>query len=185
MKKNLGSVVALYPTPVTVVGVMDQDKPNWLMIAHIGIISHDRIMISCAKSHKSDEMIRRIRKISVNIIDEALLKKADYVGSVSAAKADKSEVFDYDLGEAGTPVIRNAPISMECEIADIYETPVFDDFILKVDNTYADEHMIGKDGKLDYEKIKPVLFEMPTYKYLSTGPVLGTCMKMHEKQRRE
>jgi flavin reductase (DIM6/NTAB) family NADH-FMN oxidoreductase RutF len=180
MKKNIGSVVALYPTPVTVVGVMNQDKPNWLMIAHIGIISHDQIMISCAKAHKSDAMIRANNKVSVNIINEELLKKADYVGSVSAAKVDKSAVFDYELGEAGTPVIKNAPVSMECEVVDIYDTPVFDDFILKVDNTYADEHVLGKDGKLNYEKIKPILFEMPSYKYISTGSVLGTCMKMHE-----
>jgi len=180
MRKNLGSVAALYPTPVTVVGVMNQDKPNWLMIAHIGIISQDRIMISCAKAHKSDEMIRANKKVSVNIINEALLKKADYVGSVSAAKADKSAVFDYELGEAGTPVIQNAPVSMECEVVDIYDTPVFDDFILKVENTYVDEHAVGKDGKLNYEVIKPVLFEMPSYKYLLTGPVLGNCLKMHE-----
>ena len=33
-------------------------------------------------------------------------------------------------------------------------------------------------GKPDYAKLKPVLFEMPTYKYLRTGDIIGDCMKM-------
>lgn len=32
------------------------------------------------------------------------------------------------------------------------------------------------DGKPDYEKIAPVLFEFPTYSYLATGKKLGTCL---------
>ena len=38
--------------------------------------------------------------------------------------------------------------------------------------------MIDEKGKPDYEKLKPVLFEMPTYKYLRTGEVIGDCVKM-------
>lgn len=51
MKRNIGSVLALYPMPVVVVGTMINQKPNWLLVAHVGIIGHDRIMISCAKQH--------------------------------------------------------------------------------------------------------------------------------------
>ena len=34
-KKNLGAVLALYPTPVTVVGAMVAGKPNWMLVAHV------------------------------------------------------------------------------------------------------------------------------------------------------
>ncbi len=30
MKKNIGSQLALYPTPVTVIGAMDDEKPTWM-----------------------------------------------------------------------------------------------------------------------------------------------------------
>ena len=43
MKKNVGSLLALYPTPVTVIGAMNGDKPTWTLVAHIGIIGHDRV----------------------------------------------------------------------------------------------------------------------------------------------
>lgn len=178
MKKNIGSVLGLYPTPVTVVGAMAGEKPNWLLVAHVGIIGHDKIMISLAKAHYTNQFIKENKKVSVNLVDEALLPKADYVGCVSGKKEDKSAVFAYDLGEAGTPIITASPLVMECTVIDNYETETFDNFILKIENTYAEEAVVGEDGKLNYELLKPVLFEMPTYKYLATGKVLGNCMKL-------
>ena len=48
MKKNIGSVLALYPTPLVVVGTMVAGKPNWTLVGHLGIIGHDRVMVSMA-----------------------------------------------------------------------------------------------------------------------------------------
>ncbi len=175
MKKNLGSVLGLYPTPVTVVGAMVNEKPNWLLVAHVGIIGHDRIIISCAKVHFTNQWIKETGKVTVNLVDEALLPKADYVGTVSGSKTDKSEVFEYQMGEAGAPVITASPLVMECSVLDNYKTETFDNFILKIENTYAEEAVVDEDGKLNYEALKPVLFEMPTYQYLATGKVLGKC----------
>lgn len=62
MKKNLGSVLGLYPTPVTVVGAMAGEKPNWLLVAHVGIIGHDKIMISLAKAHYTNQFIKENKK---------------------------------------------------------------------------------------------------------------------------
>lgn len=44
MKKNIGSQLALYPTPVTVIGAMNGEKPTWTLVAHVGIIGHDRVL---------------------------------------------------------------------------------------------------------------------------------------------
>ena len=174
-KRNLGKVTALYPTPVTVVGVMAGAKPNWLLMSHVGHVSHSEMVISCSKAHYSHKFIRDSKRLSINIVDEGMLLEADYVGRVSAAEADKSEVFEYELCAAGTPVIKAAPVTMECSVIDIYETAFFDNFILRIENTYAQERVLDKAGKLDYTILKPVVFEMPTYQYLATGKVLGKC----------
>lgn len=180
MKKNLGSVLGLYPTPVTVVGTMVGNKPNWLLVAHIGIIGHDRIMISCAKAHYTNKFIKETGKVSVNIVNDKLLYKADYVAGVSGSKEDKSRVFIYEMGEAGAPIISEAPLVMECSVVDNYETHTFDNFILKIENTYVEEEVLNGNGKIDYEKVKPVLFEMPNYQYISTGNVIGACRNIRE-----
>ena len=91
MKKNIGQKLALYPTPATVVGTVGEEgKVNWLLVAHIGIVSHSKLLLSVHSSHHSVKAIDEQDKLSVNIIDEAFLAAADYTGTVSGAKADKS-----------------------------------------------------------------------------------------------
>ena len=176
MKKNLGPVLALYPTPLVVVGTMVEGKPNWTLVGHVGIIGHDLVMVSMASNHYSNLGIRSMNTLSINIVDEDMLDKADYVGCVSGSKTDKSEVFHYTIGEGGVPIIADAPVSMACTVEDVYETKGFESFICKISATYAQESALNGEGKLNYHALKPVLFEMPTYEYLKTGEVLGKCM---------
>lgn len=177
-KKNIGNKLALYPTLVTVVGAEVNGKVNWLVVAHVGIIGHDRILLSMSKSHHTNQGIRKSQKLSVNLVSREMLPKADYVGSVSGVSVDKSKVFEYHRGENGTPVIDASPLTMECDVTDIYETDGFDNFICSVANTYAAPDVLDADGKLDYTRLKPVLFEFPTYSYLATGEVIGKCLNL-------
>lgn len=55
MKKNIGNVLALYPTPAVVVGTEVNGKVNWLLVAHVGIIGHDQIMLSLFKKHYTNK----------------------------------------------------------------------------------------------------------------------------------
>ncbi|WP_280227320.1 flavin reductase [Bacteroides fragilis] len=175
-KKNLGNLLALYPKPMTVVGTEVEGKVNWLVVGHTGVIGHDRILVSMSKSHYTNQGIKKSKRLSVNLVSREMLPKADYVGSVSGATVDKSEVFAYHIGENDTPVIDASPLTMECEVVDIYETDGFDNFICAIVNTYAASDVLDSDGKLDYTKLKPVLFEFPTYSYLATGEIIGKCL---------
>lgn len=180
-KKNLGSLLALYPKPMTVIGAEVGGKVNWLVVGHTGIIGHDRILVSMSKQHYTNRGIKKSKKLSINLVSRSMLPKADYVGSVSGASVDKSKVFAFHFGENGTPVIDESPLTMECDVEDIYETDGFDNFICSVVNTYASPEVLGADGKLDYTRLKPVLFEFPTYSYLATGEVIGKCLNLDEK----
>lgn len=175
-KKNLGNLLALYPKPMTVVGAEVEGKVNWLVVGHTGVIGHDRILVSMSKSHYTNQGIKKSKRLSVNLVSREMLPKADYVGSVSGATVNKSEVFAYHIGENDTPVIDASPLTMECEVVDIYETDGFDNFICAIVNTYAASDVLDSDGKLDYTKLKPVLFEFPTYSYLATGEIIGKCL---------
>ena len=116
MKQNIGKKLALYPTPATVVGTVGEGgKVNWLLVAHIGIVSHSKLLLSVHSSHHSVKAIDEQDKLSINIIDETFLAVADYTGTVSGAKTDKSALFPYHLGEAGMPIIEQSPLVMECE----------------------------------------------------------------------
>ena len=182
MKKHIGSKLALYPTTLVVVGTMVNGKPNWTLVGHLGIIGHDRVMVSMSDAHYSNQGIRNTKTLSINIVDEAVLQKADYAGCVSGMKEDKSELFAYHIADNGAPMIDASPVSMACTVEDVYKTEGFESFICKIAATYADESVLDSSGRLDYNILKPVLFEMPTYQYLKTGEVLGKCMSMGKEE---
>lgn len=181
MKKDLGSVLALYPTPAVVVGAMNGDKPTWTLVAHIGIIGHDRVLVSLAEPHFINHLIKDSNKLSINIVSEEFLPEADYTGSVTGSNKDKSSVFEFELGNGGVPIIKKSPLTMACSVVDIYNSPNFENFICKIDNTYVEENCLNDEGKIDYRKLKPVLFEFPTYSYLKTGDVIGKCLTLKDK----
>lgn len=178
MKKSIGNALALYPTPLVVIGAMVDGKPNWLISGHVGIIGHDHVMVSLARPHYTNRGIKETKKLSINIVTEDFLPLADRAGCVSGAKEDKSGLFDIVVSGSGTPMVSQSPVVMECSVEDIYETAGFESFICTIDNTYADESVLTPEGKIDYRALKPVLFEMPTYEYLRTGEVIGKCMKI-------
>lgn len=185
MLKNIGSVLALYPMPVAVIGTMNGEKPTWTLVAHMGIIGHDRILVSLAAPHFINALIKQSKKLSVNLVDENLLPRADYAGSVSGAKEDKSALFAYEKGQAGAPVISDAPLALECTVQDMYPTPNFESFICSIDHTYVDKKYLTPDGKINYSLLKPVLFDFPNYEYLKTGDVLGKCLSFKSKTNPE
>ncbi|BBF43570.1 flavoredoxin [Lachnospiraceae bacterium KM106-2] len=181
MKKNIGKALSLYPLPTLVIGAMVNGKPTWTLVAHAGIMGHDHVMVSLSQVHYINQGIKESNTLSINVVDESWLDKADHMGCVSGNKVDKSESFEYTIGEKGTPMINDAKLSIECEVEADYNTPGFDNFICTIAGTYAEEAILNEKGKINYHTFKPVLFEMPTYEYFRMGDVIGNCMKIEKK----
>ncbi len=179
MKKNIGATLALYPSPIIVVGAMVDGKPSWTLVAHAGIMAHSHLMISLVQAHYINKGIRETKKVSVNVVDESWLKEADRMGVISGNKEDKSGAFEYTIGENGAPLINKAKLSIECEVDGNHELEHFDNFICKILSTYADESILNESGKIDYHTSKPILFEFPTYEYFVTGEAVGNCGRMN------
>jgi flavin reductase (DIM6/NTAB) family NADH-FMN oxidoreductase RutF len=175
MKRNIGAVIGLYPTPTTMIGTIVNGKVNWSNVAHIGIIGLDCIMLSIKKPRYTNVGIKENKVVSVNIVTEEMIAAADYVGLVSGKNEDKSQVFAYHMGELNTPIIDQSPLAMECELVDIYDTKDYDNFILKVVHTHVEDKVLDENGKINYDQLKPVLFEMPTQSYYKMGEKVAKC----------
>ena len=46
-------------------------------MAHVGIIGHDRILVSMSDKHYTNLGIIESKKLSVNLVDKEILPKAD------------------------------------------------------------------------------------------------------------
>lgn len=177
MKIKLKNTIGLYPTPVIVVGTMNEAKPTWTLVAHIGIVSHDRILISLAKNHFINHLIKSNKKLSINVINKDLLPQADFCGMNSGSKVDKSNVFQYEVLD-NVPYINDSPLAMISEIESIVFVGDFENMILKVSDTIIDSSSLNENGKIDIQKVNPILFSMPSYEYLTLGEKKFKCLSL-------
>ena len=151
------------------------DKPNWFEVAWCGIGDADVITISVTPTHETCKGINENKVLSISLTDENILQRVDYVGIVSGKKVDKSQVFPWSKGELGAPVPEEAPVTMECELIDAYAQHGMHLLICKVKNTYVNDELLDEKQKVDYGKLKPILFE-PRFQYLRTGDVVGPAI---------
>ncbi|MEJ2041085.1 MAG: flavin reductase family protein [Desulfosarcinaceae bacterium] len=176
--KPIGAVNALYPMPTTLVGATVNGKPNFLAVAHVGILNHGTpqyLSIGLGKSHYSNAGILENRAFSICLPSEDLLVKTDYCGIMSGKKTDKAALFDVFYGGLKTaPMIRECPVNMELKLHDVLDFKTHDIFIGELVQTYADEGVMT-EGKIDIARLRPLLFDMASIKYWSLGAPVGNC----------
>lgn len=178
MQKDIGAVMGLYPMPVTIVGtILEGGRANFFPVAHVGIPEHGHLMISIDQAHGlDDKAISENGVVSVSLVSRMMLEAADWCGIVKAENTDKSDVFSWHRDELEkAPVIDEAPVCMTCRAEQMVPVGNFHNYILKPVHTYAQEECLDGRGKIDYEKISPVLFEFRSAQYLSTGKVIAKC----------
>jgi flavin reductase (DIM6/NTAB) family NADH-FMN oxidoreductase RutF len=183
--RKIGPVNALYPTPTTLVGANVDGKPNFITIAHIGILTFDVISLGMGKIHYTNAGIKENKTFSVCIPSEDLLVETDYCGIMTGKKTDKASLFEVFYGELKTaPMIRECALCMECSLEQVVDFATHDVFVGKIRETYARERVLT-DGGVDIAKVKPLLFDMNSKKYWAIGEELGNCWSVGKRLKKK
>jgi flavin reductase (DIM6/NTAB) family NADH-FMN oxidoreductase RutF len=184
----IGPVNALYPMPTTLVGVTVNKKPNFLTVAHVGILNHGTpqyLSIGLGKAHYSNAGIIENRTFSICLPSEDLMVATDYCGIVSGKKIDKADLFDVFYGQLETaPMIRECPVNMELKLHDVLDYATHDIFIGELVQTFAADSVMS-GGKIDIAKLRPLLFDMASVQYWRLGPAVGPCWKVGKALKRK
>lgn len=188
MKKNLGPVNGLYPSLTTIVGAMVNGKPNFLTIAHVGILNHGTpqyLSFGISKSHYTNQGIIEHKEFSVNIPSKALVVETDYMGLVSGKITDKSAVFDLYYGSlAHAPLIVACPVVMECRLHSTLDFSSHDVFVGEIVATHVDTEVLTAEGKIDLTLVEPLLFDMQGMRYLALGPEVARCWNVGKTMKK-
>jgi flavin reductase (DIM6/NTAB) family NADH-FMN oxidoreductase RutF len=169
MKVNLGAKNCLYPMPTTIVGALVNGKPNYIPIAHVGIMDLGSVSLGMGKVHYTNAGIKENGSFSVNIPSVKMVKTTDYCGLVSGKTTDKSAIFKTFYGKLKTaPMIEECKINMECELIKTVDFPSHDIFVGKIVETYCDQEVLT-DGVVNFDKVQPILFVMNDRSYWTLG----------------
>lgn len=158
MKQALDSNL-LSPLPVVLVGANVKDRPNYMVVGYVAPFNFGKhIFFSLYRKRYTHIGIMENKTFSVNIPNESLLHETSICGSKSGRDVDKSALFDTFYGDLKTaPMIRQCPINIECELADILDYGENKGIIGHVVKSYADTQYFEEE-KLDFRKIHPILW---------------------------
>lgn len=180
MHTNIGPTCALYPMPSTLVGAVVDGRANFLTVAHVGILNNcapQYLTVSLKKFRHTAKGIRQTGVFSICLPRQSMVVAADYVGIVSGAKEDKSGVFDVFYGELETaPMIRECPVNMELKLHQCIDLPAHEVFVGELAATHVVPEALAK-GKVDLEKVKPLLFDYASGWYWSLGEPVAPCWR--------
>lgn len=169
MKISLGAKNCLYPLPTTIVGANINGRPNYITIAHVGIMDLGTISLGMNKIHYTNAGIKENGTFSVNIPSVAMVIETDYCGLVSGKSVDKAGIFSNFYGKLETaPMIRECAVNMECKLIQTVDLPRHDIFIGEIIETYCEDKYMS-DGVVDFAKVQPILFTMTGTGYWKLG----------------
>ncbi len=75
----------------------------------------------------------------------------------------------------------NRPDTVETEKKNLGSRIALYYLVCAVATTYVAPDVLDSSGKLDYERIKTVLFEYPTCSCIATGEIIGRCLKLDQE----
>jgi flavin reductase (DIM6/NTAB) family NADH-FMN oxidoreductase RutF len=188
MKKSLGAKTLIYPLPVWVVGTYDKErKPNVATVAWGGICCSDPpcVAISLRKATYSYGNIVERKAFTVNIPSEKYVREADYFGTVSGRNVDKfteSGLTSVKSDLVDAPYVKEFPIVLECKLIRTIEIGLHTEFIGEIMDVKADELVLGENGLIDIDKLKPVIFAPDIMSYYGIGKYLGKAFSIGKKR---
>ena len=176
MRKNFGTKTWLYPMPVFIVGAYDETgKPNAMNAAWGGIYTDDMVGICLADNHKTTQNILSTKAFTVSMATADHVAACDYLGLVSGNKeTDKMNKSGFHIVKSefvNAPVIEELPMTLECEL--VSYDPESCHMVGRIVNISADESVLGDDGKIDADKLRPITYDPIKHAYNVLGEKVG------------
>ena len=177
----------IYPIPAVMVSVTDgKGQDDIITVAWTGTICTNPPMayISVRPERFSYHMIKETGEFVINLTTEELAAATDYCGVRSGRDVDKFKETGLTREKADivkAPMIKEAPVSIECRVKEIRELGSHHMFLAEVTGVSVDEQWLNERGSLELAKAEPIVYSHGGYYGLSE--LLGTFGWSVKKKR--
>lgn len=176
MKRSLGDAGELFPQSVFIIASYDESGvPNAMNAAWAGECTRHEVCFNIG-DHKTTENIVRKGAFTVAPADADNVVTADYFGIATGNevnKAEKSGLTFTRSEHVDAPVIEEYPLTMECEVTAIDGDEHGARIVGRVVNVLVDEEILGVDGKVDFGKWRPLVYDAAHMTYRVVGEEVG------------
>ncbi|MGE5581145.1 MAG: flavin reductase family protein [Bacillota bacterium] len=163
-KVTKGASTILAPIPVVMVSCAAPGRrPNIVTLAWVGTVCSDPplVSISIRPERYSYELIKETEEFVINVPSVELLRATDFCGMVSGREVDKFAAADLTPAEGNmvkAPLIKEAPLNIECRVKQIIPLGSHDLFIAEVLIAHISQDFLNEKGRLDLGKIPGVVY---------------------------
>ena len=178
----------LYPLPVVMVSLADRDgRPNIITLAWVGTVCTNPPMVSISvrPERYSYPILKETGEFVINLTTEELAAATDYCGVRSGRDVDKFKETGLTREKADivkAPMIKEAPVSIECRVKEIRELGSHHMFLAEVVAVHADERYMDENNRFDLNRARPLVYSHG--EYLGTGKKLGTFGYSVKKEKK-
>lgn len=182
MKQQLGiKSPSIYPLSVYVIGTYDGEGNANAMNAAWGVQCDYKKVVIYLAPHKTTENMKLHQAFTVSFATKSQVVSADYVGLVSGSKVeDKMAKTGWHVEKASkvnAPLFRELPLALECEVDSFTQVGPDDITVVgRIVEVDADPSILT-DGKIDTDKLQPIVYDSSSQVYRVLGPVVGHAFK--------
>ena len=180
MRKNFGAKPWIYPQPVLIIATYGADGTPDAMNAAWGGISDDQELSMCISAeHKTTANILARKAFTVSMATADQMAACDYVGIASgnqvANKLEKAGWHTAPSEFVDAPLIDELPMAVECRL--VSYDPESCRLEGEIVNISADESVLGEDGRIDPDKLRPITFDPIHNAYRILGEKVGNAFR--------
>ena len=172
-----GNKSVITPEAVFIIGTYDENGvPNAMNAAWAMQSDMNEITIMLSK-HKTTDNFEKTGAFTVayGTVDTMLI--SDYFGVETGKKVNKIEKAGCHVHKSqhvNAPIIEEYPLTLECKVKSW--DPETGYVIGEIVASQADESILT-DGKVDLDKLKPIIFDPSFNAYRVVGEVVGNAFK--------
>lgn len=177
---NFGSNAIITPLPAIMIATYDENKnPDVMMAAWGGQCGPKHICFTLSP-HRTTTNIRLHKAFTVSFATKNDIAQSDYFGIVSANdvpdKVARAGFTATPSPNVNAPIINEYMLTLECRVVEIQEHDNGGCLVVgEVVNMSADESILDEEGRVDLEKLQPVIFDSSNNTYRIVGDSVGTA----------
>lgn len=123
--------------------------------------------------HKTTDNLRLHKAFTVSFADERTVAQSDYFGIVSGHNV-KNKVAEVGFTvspspNVDAPIVNEYPLTLECQMVSLEDGILIGEVV----NMSASNEVLDENGKVDFAKLKPIVYDAASASYRAVGDIVG------------
>ena len=161
----------------------EDGTPDEMNAAWGGVANSSRVAMYLSGGHKTVKNILARKAFTISMATASQVVACDYVGLVSGNQVpDKFQRAGFHAEKASqvdAPLIQELPMALECEL--VSYDPSTGRMVGRIVNVSAEEAILDESGKIDPDKLQPIVFDPVQQTYRKLGDTVGHAFRDGKK----